>query len=228
MHASGLNRPCQCLSCTQFDIRRLARRRSGGQPRCPTRIAMLEMQRIGWAWPATYTVANDHGQTITLACAPPKAFVVAAADAVRRQLARAMARCCQCSNGSRVAYEPAIAAIKAEHMSARQRACARALFCSAVWTGQERHKYGYVNDDACELCDSADSVHHSLWGCTSPEAGPKWVIICSPEVGTRFPSYCSAIAVCAFALFLNSFLTAYQAFRTIDDFLRYCLSSPLN
>ena len=86
-------------------------------------MATLEMQRIGWAWPEPFMVLSGLGEVIALASVPPKAFAVAAAEGVRRQLARELAGRCLSSSGARVAYEPAIA---------RNKACARSLFCCAV------------------------------------------------------------------------------------------------
>jgi hypothetical protein len=128
----------------------------------PLRVAMLEMQRIGWAWPEPFMVLSDLGQVIALTSVSPKAFAVAAAEGVRRQLARELAGRCLSSSGARVAYEPAIAVVKAKNMTARNKACARSLFCCAIWTGHERHKHGYARDDLCELCGGRDSVFHRL------------------------------------------------------------------
>ena len=64
---------------------------------------MLEMQRIGWVWTEPFTIVNDGGQAVVLTQVTPKAFAAAAADGVRRRLARDMAGRYHERGGARVA-----------------------------------------------------------------------------------------------------------------------------
>ena len=54
-------------------------------------------------------------------------------------------------------------------VTARDRACMRALFCAGVWTEHERHQRGYSLSPSCPRRGEPDSVFHRLWECRDAE-----------------------------------------------------------
>ena len=65
----------------------------------------------------------------------------------------------------RILVTPLRVAGQGRQLTARDRACMRALSCAGIWTGCERYQRGYSQSPSCPRCGEPDSVLHRLWKC---------------------------------------------------------------
>ena len=140
--------------------------------RGPIGVAYLELRRIRWSWPAPFTVVTDGGDVVTLTAISPAAFKALAVQGVRRELGRRVVRSHVSGvreGADRILATPLRVAGQGRLITARDRACMRALFCAGIWTESERYQRGYSQSASCPRCGEPDSVFHRLWECCDAE-----------------------------------------------------------